>query len=225
MDADLTWFELLRDAIDALKANAPAASVVIAVLAFLVSLATYRRAWRWRSEAEPAFVQVQGDMLLFPEFKRAGVDPVFIGWLANCGDGRAFNVKAIGINCDVEVWDCRQVGETVLGEQTKWIMNNTGRIVELTNETMRFWVTITPPRDSSRDIEPDLTKLELGVHWISSPTRLRRCRYRQFPLLGIEPWKCGPLELLRRWHRDRKGHRRFHELDRKRALEQRKILS
>ena len=54
MDADLTWFELLRDAIDALKANAPAASVVIAVLAFLVSLATYRRAWRWRSEAEPA---------------------------------------------------------------------------------------------------------------------------------------------------------------------------
>ena len=51
MDADLTWFELLRNAIDALKANAPAASVVIAVLAFLVSLATYRRAWRWRSEA------------------------------------------------------------------------------------------------------------------------------------------------------------------------------
>lgn len=102
MDADLTWFELLRNAIDALKANAPAASVVIAVLAFLVSLATYRRAWRWRSEAEPAFVQVQGDMLLFPEFKRAGVDPVFIGWLANCGDGRAFNVKAIGINCDTK---------------------------------------------------------------------------------------------------------------------------
>lgn len=93
MDADLTWFELLRDAIDALKANAPAASVVIAVLAFLVSLATYRRAWRWRSEAEPAFVQVQGDMLLFPEFKRAGVDPVFIGWLANCGDGRAFSTS------------------------------------------------------------------------------------------------------------------------------------
>lgn len=76
MDADLTWFELLRNAIDALKANAPAASVVIAVLAFLVSLATYRRAWRWRSEAEPVFVQVQGDMLLFPDFKRAGVDPV-----------------------------------------------------------------------------------------------------------------------------------------------------
>lgn len=159
MDADLTWFELLRDAIDALKANAPAASVVIAVLAFLVSLATYRRAWRWRSEAEPAFVQVQGDMLLFPEFKRAGVDPVFIGWLANCGDGRAFNVKAIGINCDVEVWDCRQVGETVLGEQTKWIMNNTGRIVELTNETMRFWVTITPPRDSSRDTKSEATEM------------------------------------------------------------------
>ena len=111
------------------------------------------------------FVQVQGDMLLFPEFKRADGDPVFIGWLANCGDGRALNVKAIGINCDAEVWDCRQIGETVLGEQTKWIMNNTGRIVELTNETMRFWVTITPPRDSSRDIEPDLTKLELGVHW------------------------------------------------------------
>ena len=225
MDADLTWFELLRNAIDALKANAPAASVVIAVLAFLVSLATYRRAWRWRSEAEPAFVQVQGDMLLFPEFKRAGVDPVFIGWLANCGDGRAFNVKAIGINCDAEVWDCRQIGETVLGEQTKWIMTNTGRIVELTNETMRFWVTITPPRDPSRDIEPDLTKLELGVHWVSSPTRLRRCRYRQFPILGVEPWKYGPLERLRRWHRDRKGHRRFHELDRKRASEQRKILS
>lgn len=112
MDVDLTRFELLRNAIDALKANAPVASVVIAVLAFLVSLATYRRAWRWRSEAEPAFVQVQGDMLLFPEFKRAGVDPVFIGWLANCGDGRAFNVKAIGINCDAEVWDCRQIGET-----------------------------------------------------------------------------------------------------------------
>jgi hypothetical protein len=126
MDVDLTRFELLRNVIDALKANAPVASVVIAVLAFLVSLATYRRAWRWRSEAEPAFVQVQGDMLLVPEFKRAGVDPVFIGWLANCGDGRAFNVKAIGINCDAEVWDCRQIGETVLGEQTKWIMNNTG---------------------------------------------------------------------------------------------------
>lgn len=78
MDVDLTRFELLRNAIDALKANAPVASVVIAVLAFLVSLATYRRAWRWRSEAEPAFVQVQGDMLLFPEFKRAVVDPVFI---------------------------------------------------------------------------------------------------------------------------------------------------
>lgn len=156
MDVDLTRFELLRNVIDALKANAPVASVVIAMLAFLVSLATYRRAWRWRSEAEPAFVQVQGDMLLVPEFKRAGVDPVFIGWLANCGDGRAFNVKAIGINCDAEVWDCRQIGET---------------------------------------------------------------------LLGIEPWKCGPLERLRRWHRDRKGHRRFHELDRKRALEQRKILS
>lgn len=46
MDVDLTRFELLRNAIDALKANAPVASVVIAVLAFLVSLATYRRAWR-----------------------------------------------------------------------------------------------------------------------------------------------------------------------------------
>ena len=32
MDADLTWFELLRNVIDALKANAPAASVVIAML-------------------------------------------------------------------------------------------------------------------------------------------------------------------------------------------------
>ena len=92
MDVDLTRFELLRNAIDALKANAPVASVVIAVLAFLVSLATYRRAWRWRSEAEPAFVQVQGDMLLFPEFKRADGDPVFIGWLANCGDGRALKI-------------------------------------------------------------------------------------------------------------------------------------
>ena len=73
MDVDLTRFELLRNVIDALKANAPVASVVIAMLAFLVSLATYRRAWRWRSEAEPAFVQVQGDMLLVPEFKRAGL--------------------------------------------------------------------------------------------------------------------------------------------------------
>ena len=38
MDVDLTRFELLRNAIDALKANAPVASVVIAVLAFIVSL-------------------------------------------------------------------------------------------------------------------------------------------------------------------------------------------
>ena len=225
MDVDLTRFELLRNAIDALKANAPVASVVIAVLACLVSLATYRRAWRWRSEAEPAFVQVQGDMFLFPEFKRAGVDPVFIGWLANCGDGRAFNVKAIGINCDAEVWDCRQIGETVLGKQTEWVMTNTGRITELTNENMRFWVTITPPRNPRRDYEPDLTKIGLGVHWVSSPTRLRRCRYRHLPFWGIEPWKCGPFGYLKRRYRDIRGHRKFHALDSKRASEQKKLLS
>lgn len=61
MDVGLTWFELLRNAIDALKANAPVASVVIAVLAFLVSLATYRRAWRWRSEAEPVMANADDD--------------------------------------------------------------------------------------------------------------------------------------------------------------------
>lgn len=225
MDVDLTRFELLRNAIDALKANAPVASVVIAVLAFLVSLATYRRAWRWRSEAEPAFVQVQGDMLLFPEFKRADGDPVFIGWLANCGDGRALNVKAIGINCDAEVWDCRQIGETVLGKQSEWVMNDCGRLPELTGETMRFFITIAPPQNPRPDQSSDLTKLELGVHWVSSPTRLHRCRYTQFPIWGIEPMKCGPFERLRRWHRDRLGHRRFHALDRKRASEQRRLLS
>lgn len=225
MDVDLTRFELLRNVIDALKANAPVASVVIAMLAFLVSLATYRRAWRWRSEAEPAFVQVQGDMLLVPEFKRAGVDPVFIGWLANCGDGRAFNVKAIGINCDAEVWDCRQIGETVLGKQSEWVMNDCGRLPELTGETMRFFITIAPPQNPRPDQSSDLTKLELGVHWVSSPTRLHRCRYTQFPIWGIEPMKCGPFERLRRWHRDRLGHRRFHALDRKRASEQRRLLS
>ncbi len=215
----------MNEVIETLKNIAPVASVVIALMAFTVSLLTYRRAWRWRAEAEPTFVHVQGDRLLCPDFSKAGINPVIVGWLTNCGDGRAFNVKAIGIDCEAEIWDCRQIGETVLGKQTEWVMTNTGRITELTNENMRFWVTITPPRNPRRDYEPDLTKIGLGVHWVSSPTRLRRCRYRHLPFWGIEPWKCGPFGYLKRRYRDIRGHRKFHALDSKRASEQKKLLS
>lgn len=215
----------MGELLDMLQKNASVVSLTIAFLALLVSLATFVRGWRWRAEADPVFVQVQGDGLLFPDFSKAGINPVFMGFLANCGDGRAFNVKITSFNCEAELWDCRQIGDTILGKQTEWIMTNAGRLTELTNEDRRFFVTITPPADPTCNPTADMTKLELGVHWVSSPTRMRRCRYKQFPILGVEPWKCGPLERLRRWHRDRKGHRRFHELDRKRASEQRKLLS
>lgn len=205
----------------ALKDIAPVASAVIALVALAVSLATFARGWRWRAEASPVFIRVDGDKSLLPDFSKAGFDPVTCGFLANCGDGRAFNVKLIGVNCDAELWDCRQIGETVLGRQTEWVMTRAGRLPELTSREWRYFVTIAPPSHPVHD----LTKVELGVHWVSSPTRLRRCRYTQCPIWDIEPWKCGPLERLRRWHRDRKGHRRFHELDRKRASEQRKLLS
>ena len=200
-------------------------TVVIAAFGLMVSLLTFARGWRWRAEAAPLFAMLEGDKLLRPDFSKAGIDPPIVGYLVNCGDGRAFNVKAIGVNCDAGLWDCRQIAETVLGKQSEWVMNDCGRLPELTGETMRFFITIAPPQNPRPDQSSDLTKLELGVHWVSSPTRLHRCRYTQFPIWGIEPMKCGPFERLRRWHRDRLGHRRFHALDRKRASEQRRLLS
>lgn len=151
-------------------------TVVIAAFGLMVSLLTFARGWRWRAEAAPLFAMLEGDKLLRPDFSKAGIDPPIVGYLVNCGDGRAFNVKAIGVNCDAGLWDCRQIGETVLGKQSEWVMNDCGRLPELTGETMRFFITIAPPQNPRPDQSSDLTKLELGVHWVSSPTHLQRFR-------------------------------------------------
>jgi hypothetical protein len=146
-------------------------TVVIAAFGLMVSLLTFARGWRWRAEAAPLFAMLEGDKLLRPDFSKAGIDPPIVGYLVNCGDGRAFNVKAIGVNCDAGLWDCRQIGETVLGKQSEWVMNDCGRLPELTGETMRFFITIAPPQNPRPDQSSDLTKLAwsaLGI--ISNPS-------------------------------------------------------
>lgn len=197
---------------------------LVALGALAISAVTFLNGYRWHPEADPTFVYLgrDSDANLFPDFGKTGIEPFIVGYLVNMGDGRAFNVRVHGINCDVRLWDCRQISETRLGEPTQWVMNDAGRVPELTGETIRYFITVTPP-DHPQDA--NLTRIGLEVHWTPSPTRLHRCRYKRLPFWDIEPRTYAPWKLLARWRKDRRDHHRLHELYRKQALEQRRLLS
>ncbi|ETY70983.1 hypothetical protein [Bifidobacterium moukalabense] len=138
-------------------------------------------------------------------FDEHGRLPVQKSMLSNDGDGDAFDVRVFGHDCVVRAyaWEKRSDNKWKIGERTM--------VPRISNDGDDVKLAVWLPEDM--DELP--TDAAICVHWVKSPTRLRRCGYATIPVseLQDEWWKEKDwrarhriAERIREWW----AHRRFH---------------
>ncbi len=151
---------------------------IISVISLVISILVAIRAWRWKNEADwfltyfPENQPVKWQALDFIDKQ----PPTHVVELSNIGDGTAYDVRVFGIHCRTALLNIE--GKTIVHRE---------ELPRIGTEQAAY-VAIWP--ELGEQISEKSSAI--CIHWVHSPTRLRRCGVDITPITQAnEEWKCG----------------------------------
>lgn len=181
-------------------------SDVIALISLIGSAFAFSRTIRHRPEASWVNLNILTNEpnATPPLADENGRAPKRLSMLANDGDGPAFDVRVFGHDCIVRAYAWERLDHAwKIGEQTM--------MLRVDNDEDDVKLAIWPP-EGMDDFPEDAM---LCIHWVKSPTRLRRCGYATIPLKNMADkwWEERDWQLRHRLSerfKEWREHRRFH---------------